>query len=90
MIVYGPPAAGSRTLARQLATKLNAVLVDVDSVLQAERQAGSKLGTKIKIAMESNQPVASSIITTCTANRLAQEDCKARVRVVAIPRFIEA
>eukprot|EP00730_Choanoeca_flexa_P019802 TRINITY_DN9682_c0_g1_i2.p1 TRINITY_DN9682_c0_g1~~TRINITY_DN9682_c0_g1_i2.p1 ORF type:complete len:491 (+),score=89.99 TRINITY_DN9682_c0_g1_i2:31-1473(+) len=78
VIVFGPPAAGSTTLARQLALKLNAVLVDADAVLEAERKTGSKLGVRIGDAKQNNEPVPSSVLTSCITNRLNQEDCQLR------------
>lgn len=76
LIVYGPPAAGCTTLSRQLAKKLNAVLVHAPSVIAEAVAHGTKLGLRVKEHQTAGEAVPSTLATQCLVERLQQEDCR--------------
>jgi adenylate kinase len=76
VIVYGPPASGCTTLARQLAKKLNAVRVHAPSAVENAIKQATKLGLRAKELRAAGEEIPTTLATQCLAERLQADDCK--------------
>lgn len=74
VIIAGPPASGKGTQCEDIVLQYGVIHLSTGDMLRAAVKAGSELGTKAKVLMESGQLVPDDVIIGAVTERLAEGD----------------
>jgi len=88
MILLGAPGVGKGTQAKFICEKLGIPQISTGDMLREAVKAGTSLGNKVKVVMDSGALVTDEIIIDLVKDRIAQRDCKNGFLFDGFPRTI--
>lgn len=88
IVLLGAPGSGKGTQAKLLVEKYKVPQMSTGDLLRAEVAAGTELGKKAKVAMDSGQLVSDEVVLGMIQVRLSRPDAKAGFILDGFPRNI--
>ncbi len=88
MILLGAPGVGKGTQAIFICEKLGIPQISTGDMLREAVKAGTSLGNKVKVVMDSGALVSDEIIIDLVKERIAQDDCRNGYLFDGFPRTI--
>jgi len=88
MILLGAPGVGKGTQAQFIAEKYGIPQISTGDMLREAVAAGSELGLKVKVVMDSGALVTDEIIIDLVKERITHEDCRNGFLFDGFPRTI--
>lgn len=88
MILLGAPGVGKGTQAKFICEKLGIPQISTGDMLREAVKAGTSLGKKVKVVMDSGALVSDEVIIDLVKERIAQGDCRNGYLFDGFPRTI--
>lgn len=88
LILLGAPGAGKGTQARFICESLHIPQISTGDMLRAAIEAGSELGERARVVMESGGLVSDDVIVGLVRERIGQPDCAGGFLFDGFPRTI--
>jgi adenylate kinase len=88
LILLGPPGAGKGTQAARLVRNLGIPQLSTGEMLRAATAAGTPIGLKAKVVMESGALVPDEIVVGIINDRISQPDAKKGFILDGFPRTL--
>jgi adenylate kinase len=88
LILLGGPGAGKGTQANYIKERYQIPQISTGDMLRAAVKAGTELGKKAKVAMDSGQLVTDDIIIGLVKERIKESDCEKGFLFDGFPRTI--
>jgi adenylate kinase len=87
-LLFGPPAAGKGTQAKDLSTFLAVPHVSTGDMFRAHLKGGTELGKEVEALLAAGKLVPDSVTNRMVAGRLAEADASAGVLLDGFPRNV--
>lgn len=88
IILLGAPGVGKGTQAQFITEKFGIPQISTGNMLRGAIKAGSELGKKVKVVMDSGALVTDEIIIDLVKERIARDDCENGFLFDGFPRTI--
>ncbi len=88
LILLGPPGAGKGTQAQFICDEYGIPQISTGDMLRSAVEAGTPLGRKVKVVMDSGALVSDDVIVALVKERIAQPDCANGFLFDGFPRTI--
>jgi len=88
LIFLGPPGAGKGTQASLLSKKLNIPQISTGDILRNSVRAGTPMGTRAKLFMDSGALVPDEVVVGIVEERLQDSDCNNGFILDGFPRTV--
>jgi adenylate kinase len=88
LIFLGPPGAGKGTQASILSKKLNIPQISTGDILRNSVRAGTPMGTRAKLFMDSGALVPDEVVVGIVEERLQDSDCTNGFILDGFPRTV--
>lgn len=88
IILLGPPGAGKGTQAQFICQAFDIPQISTGDMLRAAVSAGTELGRKVKVVMDSGALVSDEIIIALVKERIREDDCRNGFLFDGFPRTI--
>jgi adenylate kinase len=86
IVFLGPPGSGKGTQAKSLAQSLGVPMISTGEILRGAVRAGTSLGLKARVTMESGGLVPDDVIVALVRERLDQPDVRRGFILDGFPR----
>jgi adenylate kinase len=86
--MFGPPGAGKGTQASRLATERGIPQISTGNILREAVQAGTELGQRAKVVLDTGKLVSDEIMVEIVRQRLAQGDAENGFILDGFPRTV--
>jgi len=78
IVLLGAPGAGKGSQAKLIVEKYGIPHISTGDIFRANIREGTELGLKVKAIIDSGSLVSDDIVIELVADRLSQDDCKAK------------